>query len=68
MQVKSKNGSIRELRGRIGNFIFRTRNNKIFVFYKPTQSRSNTDPMPVQLREIMNYLNLDFVNPKPKKR
>jgi len=68
MQVKSKDGTIRELRGRIGNFIFRTRNGKIFAFYKPVNNRPNPDPMPVQLREIMIYLNLEIVATKRQNR
>ena len=61
MKVKSKDGNILELRGRIGNFIFRTRNGQISVFYKPVRGRSISVPMPVQLREIMTYLNLEIV-------
>ena len=66
MLLKSKDGSIRELRGRIGNFIFRTRNGQISVFYKPKRGRSIAVPMPVQLREITTYLNLEIIS-KPSK-
>lgn len=62
MQVKSKNGTITALSGRIGNFIFRTRNNKIFVFYKPKETRSIPGPISDQLREITTQLNLEIVN------
>ena len=52
----------------IGNFIFRTRNGQISVYYKPVRGRSISVPMPVQLREIMTYLNLEPVNSKTAKR
>ena len=61
MQLRSKDGTITALSGRIGNFIFRTRNGKIFAFYKPKQGRSIPDPISVQLREITKSLNLEIV-------
>ncbi len=61
MQVKSKDGTITAIRGRIGNFIFRTRNNKISVFYMPKKGRPNLDPISDQLREITTSLNLEIV-------
>lgn len=67
MQVKSKDGSILELRGRIGDFIFRTRKGKIFAFYKPRQHRSISGPSSVHLREITDKLNMIIVD-EPKKR
>ena len=66
MLLKSKDGVIRALSGRIGNFIFRTRNGKISAFYKPKKNRSIAVPMPVQLREITTYLNLEIIS-KPSK-
>ena len=65
MQLKSIDGTITALSGRIGNFIFRTRNGKIHAFYKPkassTQSRINTESISDQLREITNALNLQII-------
>ena len=52
---------MRALRGRLGDFIFRTRNGKIFAFYKPKQGRFIPDPISVQLREITTKLNLEIV-------
>ena len=62
MLLKSKDGVIRALSGRIGNFIFRTRNGKISAFYKPKKNRSIAVPISVQLREITDPLNLIIVN------
>lgn len=63
MQLKSIDGSITALSGRIGNFIFRTRNGKIFAFYKPKSGHcpSIVEPMSVQLRNITQALNLKIV-------
>lgn len=66
MQVRSIDGTFRALRGRIGDFIFRTRNDKIFVFYKPTQGRPVPDPFPTHFREIARILHLEIV-PKTSK-
>ena len=68
MQVKSKDGTFRELRGRIGNFIFRTRNGKIFAFYKPVDGRSNPDPIPVQLREIAKFFHFIIIDKNERTR
>ena len=65
-QVRSIDGTFRALRGRIGDFIFRTRDDKIFVFYKPTKGRPVPDPFPVHFREIAKVLNLELV-PKSSK-
>jgi hypothetical protein len=62
MQVKSKDGSIVALRGRFGDFIFRTfRSGKIFATYAPRQHRSITGPIPVHLRKQIKKLNLEIV-------
>ena len=60
-QLKSVDGNLRALRGHIGDFIFRTRNGKIFAFYKPTRDRLNPDAIPIHLREIATKLNLEIV-------
>ena len=62
MLLKSKDGVIRALSGRIGNFIFRTRNGKISAFYKPKKNRSIAVPISVQLREITEPLNLIIID------
>lgn len=62
MLLKSKDGVITALSGRIGNFIFRTRNGQISAFYKPRQNRTNIGPISVQLREITDPLNLEIVD------
>ena len=67
-QLKSKDGNLRALRGRLGNFIFRTRNGKIFAFYKPVQGRCNPDAIPIHLREITTKLNLEIVNRQSSNR
>ena len=67
-QLKSTDGNLRALRGRLGDFIFRTRNGKIFAFYKPKQGRFIPDPISVQLREITTKLNLEIVNRKSSNR
>lgn len=61
MQVKSKDGTITAIRGRIGNFIFRTRNGKISVFYMPKKNRTISGSISDQLREITNSLNLEII-------
>ena len=61
-QLRSLDGNLQALRGRMGDFIFRTRNGKIFAFYKPDQPRSNPDAIPIHLREIATSLNLEIVN------
>ena len=65
MQFKSIDGTITALSGRIGNFIFRTRNGKIHAYYSPKpssgHSRTNTVPISNQLREITDALNLQIV-------
>ncbi len=66
-QLKSTDGNLRALRGKLGDFIFRTRNGKIFAFYKPTQSRLNPDAIPVHLREIATLYNLEIVERSKKK-
>jgi len=60
-QLRSLDGNLRALRGRLGDFIFRTRNGKIFAFYKPVHPRSIPDPLSVHLREITTKLNLEIV-------
>ncbi len=65
-QVRSIDGTFRALRGRVGDFIFRTRDNKIFVFYKPTKGRPISDPFPVHFREIAKVLNLEIVSKTSK--
>ena len=67
-QLKSTDGNLHALRGRLGDFIFRTRNGKIFAFYKPKQGRFIPDPISVQLREITTKLNLEIVNRKSSNR
>jgi hypothetical protein len=61
-QVISPDHTFKSIRGRIGNFIFRTRNGKIFAFYSPRDDRPNPDPISVQFREITSSLNLQIVN------
>ena len=61
-EVKSRDGNITALRGRFGDFIFRTfKNGKMYATYSPVQGRSNPDPISVQLREIAKSLNLEIV-------
>ena len=67
-QLKSTDGNLRALRGRLGNFVFRTRNGKIFAFYSPRDDRPNPDPISVQFREITTKLNLEIVNRKSSNR
>ena len=62
MLLKSRDGVIRSLSGRIGNFIFRTRNGQISAYYKPRPNRTNVGPISVQLREITEPLNLVIVD------
>ena len=66
MIVKSKDGTFRELRGRIGHFVFRTRNGQISMTYAPTDSRPDPDAFSVRFREITKLLNLDIVTTKSK--
>jgi len=62
MQVKSKDGSIVALSGRIGDFIFRTfKSGKIFATYAPKDHRSIIGPLSVHYREQMKKLNLIIV-------
>ena len=62
MQVKSKDGSIVALRGRFGDFIFRTfKSGKIFATYAPRQPRSVSGPISVHLRKQIAKLNLQIV-------
>ena len=68
MLLKSKDGVIRALSGRIGNFIFRTRNGKISAFYKPKKNRSIAVPISVQLREITDPLNLIIIDESSKSK
>ncbi len=57
MQVKSKDGSIVALRGRFGDFIFRTfRSGKIFATYAPRHPRVITGPISVHLRKQIKKL------------
>jgi len=67
-QLKSVDCSLLALRGRLGDFIFRTRNGKIFAFYKPIHSRLNPDAIPSHLREIATKLNLEIVNRQSSNR
>ncbi len=67
-QLRSTDGNLIALRGRLGDFIFRTRNGKIFAFYKPVQGRCNPDAIPVHLREITTKLNLEIVNRQSSNR
>ena len=66
-QLKSTDGNLRALRGRIDDFIFRTRNGKIFAFYKPIRNRLNPDAISVHLREIATLYNLEIVERSKKK-
>jgi len=62
MQVKSKDGSIVALRGRFGDFIFRTfKSGKIFATYAPRQPRPVSGPISVHLRKQIEKLNLQIV-------
>ena len=62
MQVKSIDGTITKLSGRIGDFIFRTYpNGKIFAFYKPRHSRLNPETVSNHFREITNALRLEII-------
>ena len=67
-QLRSVDGNLRALRGRIDDFIFRTRNGKIFAFYKPIRNRLNPDAISVHLREIATLYNLEIVNRKSLNR
>ena len=60
--LRSVDGNLRALRGRIDDFIFRTRNGKIFAFYKPIRNRLNPDAISVHLREQIEKLNLIIVD------
>lgn len=66
MIVKSKDGTFRELKGRIGHFVFRTRNGQISITYAPTDFRSDPDAFSVRFREITKLLNLEIVTTKCK--
>lgn len=68
MIVKSKDGTFRELRGRIGHFVFRTRNGQISITYAPTDFRSDPDAFSVRFREITKLLNLEIVATKRQNR
>ena len=62
MQVKSKDGSIIALRGRIGDYIFRTfKSGKIFATYSPVFRREFVGTSSVLHREQMKKLNLIIV-------
>ena len=62
MQVKSKDGTIRKLSGRIDEFVFRTYpNGKISAFYKPRHSRLNPEALSNRFREIIDALNLEII-------
>ena len=67
-QLRSVDGNLRALRGRIDDFIFRTRNGKIFAFYKPIRNRLNPDAISVHLREIATLYNLEIVATKRQNR
>lgn len=61
-EVKSRDGNITALRGRFGDFIFRTfKNGKIYATYSPVRPRSNIGPISVHLREQIKELNLEIV-------
>lgn len=62
MQVKSKDGSIVALSGRIGDFIFRTfKSGKIFATYAPRLHREIIETSSSHHREQMEKLNLIIV-------
>ena len=71
MQLKSIDGTITGLSGRMGEFMFRTyKNGKIFVHYKP-RKKSNTTVMDrewtenesimASLRQVTSALNLQII-------
>ena len=71
-QVISPDHTFQSIRGRIGDFVFKTyKNGKIFAYYMPRrgkrakpdpdQSRSNPDAISVRFREITDSLNLQIV-------
>ena len=63
MQVKSIDGTITKLSGRIGDFVFRTYpNGKIFAFYKPRHSRLNPETVSNHFREITDALRLEIIS------
>lgn len=63
-EVKSKDGVISSLSGRFGDFIFRTfKSGKIFAAYAPKDPRSISGPISVHLREQIEKLNLEIVEP-----
>ena len=63
-EVKSKDGVISSLSGRFGDFIFRTfKSGKIFATYAPKDPRYISGPISVHLREQIEKLNLEIVEP-----
>ena len=66
MIVYSKDGTFRELRGRMGHFVFRTRNGQISMTYAPTDSRADPETFSSRFREITKSLNLEIVPTKCK--
>ena len=74
MEVRSKDGTIVALSGRIGNFMFRTyKDGKMTVYYKP--KRKNTtemdrewtenDSIMDELRGMLMYLRMEIVESGP---
>jgi len=62
MLVKSKDGSIRALHGRIGDYIFRTfKSGKISATYAPHLHREMIESSSSHHREQMKKLNLIIV-------
>ena len=62
MQVRSKDGTITKISGRIDEFVFRTYpNGKIFAFYKPRHSRLNPEGISSRFREITDALRLEII-------
>ena len=69
MIVKSKNGTFRAIKGRIGDFIFRTyKDGRISMYFAPAKHRTNPEPSSDQLREILKLLNLEPVTKQPKSK
>ena len=63
MEVRSKDGTITKLSGRIDEFVFRTYpNGKIDAFYKPRHSRLNPEGISNRFREITAALRLEIID------
>jgi len=69
-EIKSPDSTFRSIRGRIGNFMFRTyRNGKIIAYYKPKKKNTTgmdrdwteNGPIMTELKSITDSLNLKIV-------